>query len=372
MPIPLIKPNPPHPDQWVPYLKESYEKSHFCNFGPAHVTFQRELQQRLNLKHKPVLTCNATLALEVALQAANLTDCDILVPSFTFAATALAVEKVGSRPILVDSEADTWHMSVESAAARITKHTKAIIVVHPLGMLVDPKPYIDFAAANKLLLIFDSAAVFGAQYPEFINTKSPHCDETGLCEILSFHVTKSLGIGEGGAIVSGDEHFLEKCRRLTNFGFNDDAEVELLGTNAKMSDFQAAIGSAVLVNAPYVLASRRTLALEYLRLLDDCWNISFQCVKEEIQQHTFPFFPIKYHGDPNDLVAALKQHEIGYRQYYKPLHLHPRYANKKRNKKKHFPICNTLAEQVFCLPCHSLLTTEEVQKICEVVKSAGV
>jgi len=368
--IPLIKPTPPIPQLWEQYLLDSYRKNHFCNFGPAHTAFQTRIKNTLNLKQNPIICCNATLALEVALLAADLTECHILIPSFTFAATALAVERVGSKPLLVDSDEGTWHMSLIDAQKKITKKTKAMIVAHPLGMAVDPFPFMDFAKEHQIKLIFDSAAAFGSKYPEFPNHTPIYPDTSGLCEIYSFHITKSLGVGEGAAIVSGSSDFLEKCRRISNFGFNDSAEVELLGTNAKMSDFQAAVGLAVLDTYHDTLRIRRDLATAYFQELAKNWELSFQCLPEEVGQHTFPFFPLLFHGDPQRLKASLEAENIGYRQYYRPLHLHPRYAGIKRNKKKNFPVCNELAEKIFCLPCHSSMTLEDVKLICSRIKEA--
>ena len=376
MPIPLIKPTPPSPATWQRYLHESYTKHQFCNFGPAVQALQLRIKNQLNLRHTPIVSCNATLALEVVLHAADLTDCDILIPSFTFAATALAVERVGSKPIFVDSNSDTWHLDLSHAAKRLTKRTRAMIVVHPLGMVTDPQPFEDFAEKHKLKLIFDSAAAFGAKYPQFASIgggedRLYYPDNTGLCEVYSFHITKSLGVGEGGAIVSDDPAFLEKCRRISNFGLNENAEVELLGTNAKMSDFQAAVGLAVMDTFDDVLRIRRDLAAHYLKELDNCWEVSFQCTKEELLQHTFPFFPIKYAGDTSKLKQCLDTFDIGYRQYYKPLHLHPRYAGKKRNKEKHFPVCNKLAQTIFCLPCHGSMTLGDVEIVANCIKEVS-
>jgi len=360
--IPLIKPTPPTPEVWQQYLTDSYQTNHFCNFGPALQNLQIKIKNYFEFKNKPIVCCNATLALEIALLATELKDSEILVPSFTFAATALAVERTGNKPILVDSDYVSWHISLADAAKRLSKKTAAIIVVHPLGMVTDPLPFIKFAAKHKLLLIFDSAASLGSVYP---GSYSP--DSTGLCEIFSGHITKSLGMGEGGFIVSDDSDFLERCRRISNFGFNEDAEVELLGTNAKMSDFQAAVGLAVMETIAQTLQTRRDLAAHYIKQLTQNSNVLFQCKSDQLTQHTFPFFPIRYQGDIELLKKTLAEHQIGYRQYYKPLHLHPRYRDKKKNKKSEFPMCNALAEKVLCLPCHNEMTLEDVNVVCALI-----
>ena len=138
-----------------------------------------------------------------------------------------------------------------------------------------------------------------------------------------------------------------------------------------MSDFQSAVGLAALDTYQETLRFRRDLAACYLSELDKQYDVSFQCSKEELQQHTFPFFPIKYEGDSQKLIDIFKTYDIGHRQYYRPLHLHPRYASKKRNKKKNFPVCNELAEKVFCLPCHNSMTLADVKMICSYIKEVS-
>lgn len=364
MAIPLINPTPPPPTKWLKYLDDSYASNHFCNFGPAHQLFQRALQARLKTQHLPVLCCNATLALETVLLAAELSQCDILVPSFTFVATASAVERVGSRPILVDSDPYTWHMCLQSAEKMLTNKTRAMVVVHPLGMVVSSEPFADFANKHGLALIFDSAAAFGAAYP----SKQP--DETGLCEVFSFHVTKSLGIGEGGAIVANSSSFLEKCRKITNFGLNENAQADLLGTNAKMSDFQAAIGLAALDTADETMSYRQNLGFRYLDKLKEVSHVTLQYDEDSIIQHSFPVLPLMYKKDPEILTRVLDIIGVGYRQYYKPLHLHPRYSKKKRNSSDRFPVATNLAQTVFCLPSHTRVSIRDVDLICKALENA--
>ena len=169
---------------------------------------------------------NATIALEVALKAFELKDCDILMPSFTFAATAHSVLNSGNTPVLVDIDDDLC-LSILDAEHKITPNTKAMIVVQALGYVCDYKKYEEFAKDNNLILIFDSAAVLGANYSD--DTKVGH---GGDCEIFSLHITKTFGIGEGALVTGKDQSFLSKCSEIINFGFINNICWQT-GTNGK-------------------------------------------------------------------------------------------------------------------------------------------
>ena len=348
-----MKPSPPHPDKWVKYLQESYDTNTFCNFGPAVVAFQNKLQKYLGSKHPPVVACNATAALEVVLLALDLQNTEVLIPTFTFAATAHSVERAGAVPVFVDSTENTWHICLEDAAKKLSPKTRAMVVVNPFGMLIDIKGYQDFAKEHGLKLIFDSAAAFGAVYPN----GNRYSEEI---EIYSFHVTKTMGIGEGAAIFAPDQKFLQKCLRTANFGFNDDSLVEYQGTNSKMSDFQAAVGIAKLEELNKSLYLRQNHAGYY--------NFRFELKTKKVlvqnnfslENHTYPFFPIRYLGDTVHIKQQLKDKQIGFRQYYQPLHIHPYFSKYSTNS---YPIADELAKSVFCLPCYDSLTLTDMNEV---------
>lgn len=359
MRIPLLKPNPPEPREWIHHLDRSYFEHTFSNFGPTVQALQAKLQFALDLANTPVVMCNATLALEVALLALELPEgSEVLVPSFTFAATAHAVLRAGLVPVLVDCTKETYHLDLTSAEMNLTRKTSAMVVVHPLGCVVgypEVSQYLDFARSHKLKLLYDSAAALGAAYP------NQNLEATGDCEIFSLHITKTVGIGEGALVVSGSPEFLDRCRRVSNFGFDDDAEVVYPGTNAKMSDFQAAIGISAIERAPEKLLLRRRNAERLIKGLGPTFLP--QCV--DLSQHSFPFFPARYTGDMEVLKAKLRMAEVGFRQYYRPLHWHPYFAKSQRST---LPNTEVVGKQVICLPCHEMLTPEMVEEIIEVVR----
>lgn len=354
MGYPLIKPNPPKPTEWAKYLEESYKTHVFSNFGPAVTQLQEKLRSYLNLSITPLTFCNATLALEIIIESLEIKGKEVLIPSYTFGATILAAERVGCVPVLVDNDLQTWHLCLKSAKEKLTTNTKALILVHPLGLVKELQEYINFCNENNLYLIIDAAASFGAVYKNSSWTD-------GTCQIFSHHITKTFGCGESGSVVSKDEKLLEKWRRLSNFGLNNDSEVEFLGTNAKMSDFQAAVNLAVLENFSEKLRRRREIAKIYRE------NLNNLCAPQTTndEQHTYSMFPLIYLGNILQLKERLEKEGIGYRQYYKPLHWHVRY----KNRSQHLPNADLLGERVMCLPSYETLNNEDIKYICDIINA---
>jgi len=356
MRYPLIRPDPPKPEEFSKYLEESYRQRHFTNFGPAVTALQESLKKYLGCPYAPVTVCNATLGLEIALMAAGIRDEGVILPSYTFAATAQAVERSGnSYPILADNNLDSWHLDLSNLKVSVTN----MLLVHPLGLTCDLKPYQDFCDQRGLKLIIDAAAALGSEYPQSMLGKFW---DYGLCHVFSLHSTKVLGTGEGGFIVSKDPDFLDTCRRLSNFGLNPNAEVTMLGTNAKMSDFQAAVGSAALVSFSEKLNRRRAIAALYNTLLNK------SCIPQTLNPllHTFPFYSFRYTKPLEPLLKVLREKEIGHRQYYRPLHTHPFYRS---IIPYNLPNAETLGKEVVCIPCYDALQDEDVHYIAGCINS---
>lgn len=356
--IPLIKPDLPHPEEWACYLKTSYETRTFCNFGPAVVNFQKALRNYLGLPHDPLTICNATLGLELVLRGLDIRG-NVLIPSFTFAATAHSVLQAGANPVLVDANEENWHLSLHDAQRKVTNKTQAIVVVDTLGSRPNPEPYIEFARVNKLHLIFDSAAAFGAKYPG--DNQTP-----GIAQIYSFHVTKTMGIGEGAMVFCPDRDLQKRVQTLSNFGLDENSVVLNPGTNAKMSDFQAAVGLACLAKLPEKIGNRRNCANKYLELLNSRGASQAQPFPST-DNHAFPMFPIRYLGNTEQLESNFMNAGVGFRRYYIPLHWHPLFMSDNPYADS-FPIADKLGSSVYCLPCYEDLTEEQQNTIVDCIK----
>jgi dTDP-4-amino-4,6-dideoxygalactose transaminase len=353
MRIPVLKPTPPPIEDIYDYLSESYRNSTFSNGGPCLKKLEQRLTHRIGCES--VLMSNATIALKVVLEAMDLKGCDILVPSFTFAATACSIIDAGCRPILVDCDPNTLAMSLEDAEFKITPFTRGMVVVQALGYVCDPKPYEAFSEKYGLSLIFDSAASLGANY-----RNGRPVGGAGDAEVFSLHVTKTFGVGEGGLVTTGNPIVASRCRQLINFGFNKNLTSEFVGTNAKMSEFHAAVGLAVLDRIDAKLEERNRIADEYKRGLR-----GVRVLSSNTAHQVFPvLFPTQ--GQRDRVADALAQREIGSRVYYKPLHLHPAFESFSTSL---YPVSQRVFETILCLPMWEGMKPEEIAEITEVVNS---
>lgn len=348
--IPLLRPNPPSIDAFAKYLQKSYAASTFSNGGPCVQLLEQRLGTYLGMNTVPVLQSNATAALTTVLQAFGLAGCEILTPSFTFAATAHSILNAGCIPVLVDIEPDL-HMSLDAAERLITSSTKALVVVQALGFVCDYGKYEEFARKHNLLLIFDSAAVLGASYADGsrVGTK-------GHCEVFSLHITKTFGIGEGGLISSQDGVFLDACRRASNFGFSGTESV-MAGGNSKCSEFHAAVGLAVLDVIDEKFAAKRCVSDLYDKYLE-----GLPVSKLTPRESGYQVYPVLFSSPQarDRAMDGLKTVDIGYRTYYVPLHTHPYFARTKRGK---MDVTEDIAGRILCLPFYEGLEISDLKSV---------
>lgn len=239
--IPVMRPLLPETDRLLPYLRRIDQNRWYSNFGPLAV----ELETRLSAHWggAAVLTlANATLGLSVALRAAGAAEGTLcLMPAWTFIASAHAAVGAGMVPYLADVDEHTGRLTpalAEEAVARAPAPVGAVMPVCPFGAPVDWAGWEDFHRRTGLPVVIDAAAAFDALRP------GP------LPAVVSLHATKALGAGEGGVLVSADAKLVERARRLSNFGFLGDRVGRVVATNAKMSEYQAAVALASLDDWP--------------------------------------------------------------------------------------------------------------------------
>jgi len=352
MRIPVLKPTPPSIEEFSKYLQKSYDNNIFSNGGPCVKGLESKLSSWIGTE--AVLMSNATVALRVVLEALNLKGCDVLVPSFTFAATACSIIDAGCRPVLVDCDLDTLIMSLEDAEKKVTPRTRGMVVVQALGYCCDPKIYERFAEKYGLTLIFDSAASLGSSY-----THGARVGSAGDAEVFSLHITKTFGVGEGGLVTTKSEDVAKRCRQLINFGFDDALTSQEVGTNAKMSEFHAAVGLAVFDKIESKLAVRENIAEFYRKNIK---NVKF--LKSPSAHQVFPV--IFASQDIRDKVCLeLKQKGMGSRIYYKPLHTHPAFSAFIEGV---YPNSQNIFDTILCIPMWEGISESQLQEVVEVIK----
>lgn len=266
--VPLLVPDMPSPQEVLPWLERMYAAQHYSNFGPLVRELETIFAREFGVESQQLSTvANATLGLELVLQALDLpAGSRVLVPALTFVATATAVVRAGYQPVLVDVDAQTWMLTPDIArAACESMRIDAVLPVATFGMPHDMQAWQQFECDTRLPVIIDAAAAYGSQWLQgFEGTL-----------VFSLHTTKSLPAGEGGLVVSTRSGLAAKVRQLSNFGINLDPSVSLpvgalasLGSNAKMSEYHAAIGLISLGKWEQHAQKRRALQIELMRAMD--------------------------------------------------------------------------------------------------------
>lgn len=257
--MPLLVPDMPSPQELLPYLERMHAARHYSNFGPLVCELEATFAAHFSLPQEQLTTiANATLGLELVLQALDLPrGAHVLLPSFTFVATATAVLRAGYVPVLADVDAQTWLMTPEIARrACANMCIDAVLPVATFGMPHDMREWQLFEKETGLPVVIDAAAAYGSQW---LNGAQGTL-------VFSLHTTKSLPAGEGGLIVSSRPGLAARVRQLSNFGINLDpmacepvGTLASLGSNAKMSEYHAAIGLVSLKKWELAAQQRRRL-----------------------------------------------------------------------------------------------------------------
>lgn len=274
--IPLLVPCVPAPQELLPWLERMHAARHYSNFGPLVCELEARFAAEFQVSISQVTTvANATLGLELVLQALDLQPGSrILLPSFTFVATATAVLRAGHVPVLADVDAYSWMMTPEIArAAHAYMPVAAVVPVATFGMPHDMQAWRQFEAQTGVPVVIDAAAAYGSQWlHEGVGTL-----------VFSLHTTKSMPAIEGGLVVSSRPGLAAKVRQLSNFGINLDPGAGVpvgtlagAGTNAKMSEYHAAVGLASMQKWEHHAHDRKVLQADLMQFLNQRSGYSLQ------------------------------------------------------------------------------------------------
>lgn len=319
------------------------EIAHFC--GVAH----------------GVGVASGTDALILALRACDVQAGDeVIIPPFTFVATASAVNAIGARPRFADIRPDTYNIDPSDLARRVTQKTKAIIAVHLYGLSADMDPVLNFAREHNLRVIEDNAQSIGASY------KGRPTGSMGDAACLSFYPTKNLGAyGDAGMIVTNSSELAARLRALRNHGQSAKYVSSEPGWNSRLDEIQAAILRVKLRHLPEWQRARQAHAAEYSKLLLGIPGIAPPLIPENYQ-HVFHQYTIRIERR-DALQQALSGRNIGSAVYYPvPLHLQPLYRSL-GHKAGDFPHAEHAANEVISLPMYPELRSGQIARVAEVV-----
>lgn len=325
--------------------------------------FQQELEKYLDVKHV-IPVGNGTDALQIALMALGLKKGDeVILPDFTFIATAEVVALLGLTPVLVDVDFETFNISIPSLKNAITPKTKAIVPVHLFGQNADMESIIEIAKAHQLYVIEDACQSIGSEYT-FADGRKVHSGCMGDIGCTSFFPSKNLGcFGDGGAIFTNNDELASKMRSIANHGMIVRYYHDVVGVNSRLDSIQAAVLEVKLKYLNDYIASRKAVAAYY--------DAAFSGVDQLIiparnvqSTHVFHQYTLKLKDvDRQALQKHLEAKGIPAMIYYPvPLHLQKAYQDV-RYQAGDFPVAEKLSACVLSLPMHTELDTEQLEYI---------
>jgi dTDP-4-amino-4,6-dideoxygalactose transaminase len=347
--------------EYIEEIKGLWESRWLTNMGTKHKILESQLLEYLQVPNVTLFT-NGHLALECAIEAMELEGEAITTP-FTFASTTHAIVRNGLTPVFCDIDPSDYTIDVDKIEDLITERTSAIIPVHVYGNACDVEAIDRIAKKHNLKVIYDAAHTFGVE----VNGKG--IGTFGDASMFSFHATKVFHTIEGGAVTYNDPSIKSSLNPLKNFGITNPETVEHVGGNAKMNEFQAAMGICNLRHVDSEIIKRKTVAERYTSNLMDIKGIRLSEIQEGIKSN-YAYFPVVFDGykkTRDEVVEELKSHNIMARKYFYPL-TNSFACYKGRFNVDETPIAKYIAERVLTLPLYPSLSLEDVDRICEIIK----
>lgn len=361
----VTQPSLPPLNEFIKYLETIWDSKILSNNGKFHKQFENELADYLGVKHVSLFT-NGTLALMTALQALRITG-EVITTPFSFVATTHSLWWNKIKPVFADIDPDTCNLDPEKIEAAITPQTTAIMPVHVYGNPCNVDRLKEIADIYGLKLIYDAAHAFGVK----VNGES--ILNFGDLSILSFHATKVFTTFEGGAIISQDDATKKRIDFLKNFGFAGETTVVAPGINAKMNEFQAALGILQLKYIDKMLGKRKAIANYYRESLSNVKGIRVLNDIENVH-HNYAYFPIfidegEYGKSRDEVYMRLKDNKIFTRRYFYPLiSQFPSYKGLESARPGNLQVAEKMTSQVLCLPIYPDLDVVSQEHIIELIR----
>jgi len=365
-PIYVTQPYLPPLEEFNQYLEKIWKAKWLTNNGPNHQELEKELAAYLGVEYLSLFS-NGTLALVTALQALRITG-EVITTPFSFVATTHAIWWNNIKPVFVDIEPATFNLDPAKIEAAITPRTTALMPVHVYGNPCDVKAIGSIAETYGLKVIYDACHTFG------VTVAGVPVLDFGDLSVMSFHATKVYNTFEGGAIICHDAGMKKRIDNLKNFGFAGETTVVAPGINAKMNEFQAALGLLQLKYVDQAIARRQQIAGLYREQFREVDGLT--CLGDiEGVKHCYSYFPVlidksRFRKSRDEVYDGLKQHNIYGRRYFYPLiSQFPTYRGIESAQPGKMPVAERVTEEVICLPIYPDLPPGAVDEICSLIKS---
>lgn len=364
-PIHVGRPNINNRDKFIDRVNKILDAKWLTNNGPVVQELESRIAESLGVKHC-IAMCNGTIALEIAIRALGLTG-EVIVPSWTFVATAHALSWQGITPVFADIDPNTHNLDPAAVRRMITPRTSGIIGVHLWGRAAPVLELQAIADEYGLKLMFDAAHAFGCSY------QGQSIGRFGACEVFSFHATKAFNTMEGGAVTTNDDQLAEALRLMRNFGFKGYDKVIHPGTNGKMIEVCAAMGLANLDGFDAVVATNQSNHIAYQQALAGIPGIDV-LLYDSGERHNHHYVVVEVDSScpvrRDDLIGALHANNILARKYFWPgCHRMYPYCDLFPHAGLMLPQTIAVAERVMVLP-NGALPVGSVEIIAQIVRSS--
>ena len=357
-------------EEYLEEIRPMWESHWLTNMGEKHRELEERLREYLGAPNL-VLYANGHLALEDALAAMRLPEGgEVITTPFTFASTTHAIVRKGLRPVFCDIRPEDFTLDPAGIEERITERTCAILPVHVYGRICDTEAIGAIAARHGLKVIYDAAHAFGVVR----NGVPAAC--MGDVSMFSFHATKVFHTIEGGALSFRDGNLYEEFNDRKNFGIRNPEEVVFVGGNAKMNEFQAAMGLCNLRHVEEEIAKRRKADSLYRELLSGLPGVRLPDVPKEdaANRNNYSYFPVLFEGKEGSRDAVfehLKRNGVNARKYFYPLtSSFACYEGCGYGRPEDTPQALRAASRVLTLPMYADLGQEEILMICSLIREA--
>ena len=358
--IQVTRSSMPEFEEYVQEIRELWDSHWLTNMGVKHKELEKRLLDYLENENISLFT-NGHLALESAIMALKLTG-EVITTPFTFASTTHAIVRNGLTPVFCDINSEDYTMDVTKIEELITEKTSAIIPVHVYGNVCNVKEIEKIAKKYNLKVIYDAAHTFG------VKVNGVGIGKFGDASMFSFHATKVFNTIEGGAVTYNDESLKNVLDDLKNFRITGPESVESVAGNAKMNEFQAAMGICNLRHIDDEINKRKLVVKKYDYRLRNINGIKI-CKPQEGVKRNYSYYPVvfdNYKYNRDEILEKLKREGIIGRKYFYPL-TNSFECYKDKFKLNETPVAEYISERVLTLPLYADLSLEDVDRICDTI-----
>ena len=362
------RPNIGSRERFLQRVNEMFDRRWLSNDGPLLKEFEQRIADLIGVRHV-IAVCNATAGIELASRALELKG-EVIMPSYTFVATAHALQWQEITPVFADMDPATHNIDPAKIEALITPQTTGIVGVHVWGRACDTQAIEGIATKHKLKVMYDASHGFGC------SVGGRMLGSFGECEVFSFHATKFINCFEGGVVTTNNDDLAEKIRLMRNFGFVDYDKVVYLGINGKMNEVCAAMGLTNLEAMDEIIDVNKSNYLTYCEELRSAAGVSV-INYDPAERNNYQYVVIEVDPDVcrrnrDEIVEALHAENVIARKYFWPgCHRMEPYRTTQPDASKRLPVTERVAARVIVLPTGQTLEEATVRRVCGIIGKAA-